>query len=111
MKYSELKNILKNETLVVPVEHSQADEEFEWNLFDALLQNHAVLSDGLQNNWDSESAGTFMYNKIGLRLMPYDLVKFDKLPAAQAKHFKRLILSPNGQKFIAHSKRIKNSEN
>jgi hypothetical protein len=108
MKYSELKAILKNEVLIIPAKHSGGDEDYEWNMFSGFLQNHSAFSDGIQNNLGSESAGGFMYKSIGLKLMPYDLVKFDKLPAAQAKYFKTLILSPNGQKFISHTKRLEN---
>ena len=110
MKYSELKQILSNEKVVIPVEHSGTDKEEEMDLLNLFLGNHSSISNGLQSNWDTSSAGGFLYSKIGLNLMPYDLVKFDKLPAAQAKYFKRLILSPNGQKFIAHFNRLKNAE-
>jgi hypothetical protein len=111
MKYSELKAILKNEVLIIPAKHSGTDEDYEWDMFSGFLHNHPAFSDGIQSNLDSESAGGFMYRNIGLKLMPYDLLKFDKLPAAQAKYFKRLILSPNGQKFISHTKRLENASN
>lgn len=101
MKYSELEKILKNENVTVPQEHSGTDGEIEIDLFNLFINNHEPLSEGLQSNWDSDSAAGFLYRNVGLKLMPYDLVKFDKLPAAQAKYFKRLILSPNGQKFIS----------
>lgn len=110
MKYSELESILRNEKIAVPAEHSETDGDYDWDLLNAFLLNHESLSNGIQSNYDSDSAGYWMYRNIGLKLIPYDLVKFDKLPAAQAKHFKRLIISPNGQKFIAHHKRIQNAE-
>jgi len=110
MKYSELKTILKKEKVVIPPPHSGEEEDVESDLLTLFLGNHPALCDGLQSNWDSESAGGFLYREIGLKLIPYELVKFDKLPAAQAKLFKRLIMSPNGQKFYAHFKRVQASD-
>lgn len=109
IKYSELKQILCNDKLTVPAKLSGSDDESEVDVFNLFVSNHATFSNGIQNNYDSDSAGSFLYNKVGLKVMPYDLVKFDKLPAAQAKHFKRLILSANGQKFIAHYNRLLNA--
>lgn len=110
MLYSELKNILSKEKIIVPPPHSGSDEDYETDLLNLFVGNHAAIGDGLQSNWDSESAGGFLYQQVGLKLIPYDLVKFDKLPAAQARYFKRLVLSPSGQKFITHYKRIKNAD-
>lgn len=108
MKYSELRNILINEKVVVPPEHSGTNEEIEINLLSLFLGNISSISNGLQSNWESNSGGGFMYNYIGLNLLPYDLAKFEKLPAAQARYFKRIVLSTNGQKFIRHFKRLAN---
>lgn len=110
MLYSELKNILGNEKIIVAPPHSGSDEDYETDLFNLFICNHAAIGDGVQSNWDSESAGGFLYRQVGLKLIPYDLVKFDKLPAAQARYFKRLVLSPSGQKFIAHYKRAQNAD-
>ena len=109
MKYSELKQILSNHKVTVPTTISGGDE-VEQNVLNLFLMNHTTFSNGLQNNFDSKSAGAFLYDQIGLKLMPYGLVKFDKLPAAQARYFKRLILSTNGHKFVAHYNRLKNFE-
>jgi hypothetical protein len=108
IKYSELKQILSNEKLTVPAVLSGEDEDIEVDVFSLFVKNYAIFSDGVKNNSDSDSAEAFLYNKIGLKVMLYELVKFDKLPAAQARHFKRLILSTNGQKFIAHYNRLLN---
>jgi hypothetical protein len=110
MKFSELKKILEKEKIVVPPPHSRSDEDVDSDLLTLFIGNNTAFSDGLQSNWDSESAGGFLYREVGLKLVPYDLVKFDKLPAAQAKWFKRLIISPNGQKFIAHFNRLRVSD-
>ncbi|MDN7123457.1 toll/interleukin-1 receptor domain-containing protein [Pseudidiomarina sp. 1APP75-32.1] len=110
MKFSELKKVLEQEKIVIPPPHSGAEEETESDLLTIFLGNYTTLCDGLQSNWDSGSAGGFLYREVGLKLIPYDLVKFDKLPATQAKFFKRLIISPNGQKFVAHFKRLRASE-
>ncbi len=111
MKYSELKQILSNDKLTVPPSISGSDDEVETDVLNLFLNNHTSFSNGIQSNYDSDSAGAFLYDNVALRLMPYDLVKFDKLPAAQARYFKRLILSPNGQKFISHYNRLKNAKN
>ncbi|WP_196159794.1 toll/interleukin-1 receptor domain-containing protein [Reinekea sp. G2M2-21] len=110
MKFSELTKILEKDKIVIPPPHSGSEEEVESNLLTLFIANHTSFGDGLQSNWDSESAGGFLYREVGLKLIPYELVKFDKLPAAQAKWFKRLIISPNGQKFIAHFNRLRVSE-
>jgi hypothetical protein len=41
-----------------------------------------------------------MYHEVGLRLVPYGLVSFAKLPAAQARFFKRLTVTAEGDKFV-----------
>lgn len=110
MKFSELKKILEKEKVIIPPPHSGTEEDLESDLLNLFLANYTALCDGLQSNWDSESAGGLLYREVGLKLIPYELVKFDKLPAAQAKHFKRLIISPNGQKFVAHFKRLRASD-
>jgi len=111
MKYSELKQILSNQKLTVPPEITKGDEEVETDVLTLLVLNHTTFSDGIRSDYNSDSAAAFLYRQIGLNIIPYDLVKFDKLPAAQAKFYKLLILSPNGHKFIAHYKRLQNAEN
>lgn len=104
--YSELVSILQNEKLTIPAKIVGKKEDVQLSLFEALIGNYQTLADGLQSNWESNSAGGFLYREVGLRLMPYNLMKFDKLPAAQAKWFKRVILSAEGHKLVAHYKRL-----
>lgn len=109
MKYSELKNILKSQKLNVPGALADKDEDFETTVFELFIANATIFSDGIQSNHESGSPGDFLYQKVGLQLVPYDLVKFEKLPASQAKRFKRLVLSSGGQKFIAHFNRLRHA--
>ncbi len=109
MKYSELKNILQRQKLVVPADLAGQEEDLETTVFDLFVANSATFSNGVQSNYESDSPGEFMYQKVGLQLVPYDLLKFEKLPAAQSKYFKRLVLSPGGQKFITHFNRLRNA--
>ena len=110
MPYSELVKVLENELLIIPSEITKEKKEREMTLFNAFVSNYEIVSDGVQSNWDNDTVGGYYYRNIALKLLPYDLVKFEKLPAAQAKWFKRLVLSGNGQKFISHYKRIKTQE-
>jgi hypothetical protein len=103
--FSELMTILGNEKITVPAKLAGAKEDHEMTAFEIFVANASVLSDGVQSNWDRDTAAGFMYGEVALRLLPYGLVQFDKLPAAQAKHFKRLIISPEGHKFLLQFKR------
>jgi len=104
--FSELLKILTSETVKIPSVHNQGKGEVESSLFVLFVGNAATLSNGLQSNYDAGTAGHFLYHELGLRLLPYGLVSFDKLPAAQAKYFKRLVISPEGHKFILQYKRL-----
>lgn len=104
--FSELVTVLSNEKITIPSEHAGGEGDKESSLFELFLGNAQAISDGLQSNWDKETAGGFLYQQVGLRLLPYGLVQFDKLPAAQAKWFKRLVVSPEGHKFVLQYKRL-----
>lgn len=107
MKYSELAKILKNENVIIPSEMNDGVEA-ETSVYILFVNNPAPFGQGLQSNYKDGSQEQFIYTEVALRLVQFDLVKFEKLPAAQAKHFKRLILTPAGQKFLTHYKRLKN---
>jgi hypothetical protein len=104
--FSEMVSILQSEKLTVPAKLIGKKEDVQLSLFEAFMGNYQALANGLHSNWDSDSAGGYLYHEVGLRLMPYNLMKFDKLPAGQAKWFKRLILSDEGHKLVAHYKRL-----
>jgi len=106
MPFSELMTVLGNERVTVPGKLSSAKEDQEMSVFEILFGNATAFSDGLQSNRDRDTATGFLYREVALRLLPYGLMQFDKLPAAQAKHFKRLIVSPEGHKFLLHCKRV-----
>lgn len=104
--FSELVSVLKNETVKIPAKHAGGKEDVNISLFELFVGNAKTLSDGLQSNWDRDTAGGYMYEELGLRLLPYGLVHFEKLPAAQAKWFKRLGISAEGHKFLLQYKRL-----
>ena len=104
--FSELVKILGNETVKIPPKHTNGKGEVETSLFDLFIGNANALSNGLQSNYDEGTPAHFLYHEVGLRLLSYGLVSFDKLPAAQAKWFKRLVISPEGHKFILQYKRV-----
>jgi len=103
--FSELVTILSKEKVRVPAKHTRGKDDVEQSLFELFVNNANALSDGLQSNWDRDSVGGFLYQELGLRLLPYGLVQFEKLPAAQAKWFKRIGISPEGHKFLFQCKR------
>jgi hypothetical protein len=103
--YSELVKVLGNEEIVVPAKHSGGEEDKEATLFQLFVGNSMILSDGLRSDWDRDTPAGWMYEEVGLRLLTYGLMQFEKLPAAQAKWFKRLIVSPEGHKFLLQYKR------
>lgn len=104
--YSEIVSILHNEKLMVPAKLVGKPEDVQLSLFETFVMNYQTLADGVQSNWESNTAGGFLYREVALRLMPYNLMKFEKLPAAQAKWFKRLVVSDEGHRFVAHYKRL-----
>lgn len=104
--FSELMRVLGNEKITVPAKLAAQKEDLEMSLFELFVGNAKALSDGVQSNWEPDTPGSFLYRELGLRLLPYGLVQFDKLPAAQAKWFKRLIVSAEGHKFLLQFKRV-----
>lgn len=104
--FSELVSVLKSETVTIPAKHAGGKEDVAMSLFDLFVGNAKALSDGLQSNWDRSTAAGYLYEELGLRLLPYGLVHFEKLPASQAKWFKRLGISAEGHKFLLQYKRL-----
>lgn len=103
--FSELMTILGNEKITIPAKLAETKDDHEMTAFEVFAANATALSNGVQSNWDKDTAAGFLYREVALRLLPYGLVQFDKLPAAQAKYFKRLIISPEGHKFLLQYKR------
>ncbi len=103
--FSELMTVLGNEKITIPAKLIDGKEDVEMTLFELFVSNAKTLSDGVQSNWEADTSGGFLYRELGLRLLPYGLVQFDKLPAAQAKWFKRLVVSAEGHKFLRQYKR------
>ncbi|MBB4767743.1 toll/interleukin-1 receptor domain-containing protein [Xanthomonas sp. LMG 8993] len=106
MPFSELMTILNNETIEVPPEISSEKTLSTTSVFSMFVANSRIFIDGVQSNWDRNTGGGFLYHEVGLRLVPYGLIQFEKLPVAQAKWFKRLTISPEGNKFILQCNRL-----
>ncbi|MFG6109829.1 toll/interleukin-1 receptor domain-containing protein [Stenotrophomonas nematodicola] len=104
--YSELVKILDDEKVKIPKEVSGIDEATEVSLLTLYMGNARFFMSGIQSNSDKGSPAAFLYTEVGLRMLPYGLLQFEKLPAAQAKWFKRLVVSSDGNKFIAHYNRV-----
>lgn len=103
--FSELVTILGNEKLKIPAKIAGQKKDAEQSLFDIFVSNANMMADGLQSDWEKDSAGGFMYQQVGLRLLQYGLTQFEKLPASQAKWFKRIGISSEGHKFLLQCKR------
>ncbi len=104
--FSEVVTLLRGETVTIPAKHAGGKGDVEITLLDLFVNNSEMFAAGLQSNYKSESAGEFMYRSMALPLLPYGLVQFEKLPAAQAKWFKRIGISADGNKFLLHYKRL-----
>lgn len=104
--FSELCNLLQNEVVTIPVKARNSKKESKYSLLDLFVMNYAQLAEGIDSNFEYGSADEFLYREVALRLIPYKLVKFEKLPAAQARWLKRIVLSDDGQIFLAHYRRI-----
>lgn len=103
--FSELVTILRNEPITIPANIAGTPKDIKMSLFEVFVGNYQSLADGVQSNWEHNTAGGFLYVEVALRLLPYNLVKFEKLPATQAKWFRRLAVSDDGHKFMAQYKR------
>ncbi len=104
--YGELVNILRSEMVVVPASVNADKIPRASPLLDLFVGNAKTLVDGVRNDYERNTAGAFLYNELALRLLPYNLVQFDKLSAADAKWFKRISVTPDGQKFLLEFKRL-----
>lgn len=104
--FSELVKLLSNETVKVPAELVGSKTDTQISLFDLFIGNAQALSEGLQSNWERGTHGGYLYQELGLRLLSYGLAHFEKVPAVQARWFKRIGISPEGHKFLLQYKRL-----
>jgi hypothetical protein len=104
--YGELVSILRSEMVVVPASVNADKIPRASPLLDLFVGNAKTLVDGVRSDYERNTAGAFLYNELALRLLPYNLVQFDKLSAADAKWFKRISVTPDGQKFLLEFKRL-----
>jgi hypothetical protein len=106
MPYSELVDILRSEMVIVPASVNSDKIPRTTQLLDLFVSNAKTLAEGVRSDYERNTAGAFLYQELGLRLLPYNLVQYDKLPAADAKWFKRLSITADGQKFLLEFKRL-----
>jgi hypothetical protein len=106
IQFSELSQILLKENVRIPPNVAGESKTTHASLWSLFINNQKIFANGVQSNWDADSPGGFIYHHVGLALLPYKLVKFEKLPAAQAKFFRRLVLSDDGMSFVVHAKRL-----
>jgi len=92
--------MLSTEKVMVPARLVGGFVDKELTVLEIFLANFNIFVDGVQSNCTRDTAGGFMYHEVGLRLVPYGLVSFAKLPAAQARFFKRLTVTAEGDKFV-----------
>lgn len=103
--FSELVRLLNKELVTVPSELNAGKGDKEVSLFELFVVNARTVSGGVQSNWDRKAYGGFCYHEVGLRLLPYGFVEFEKVPSAHAVLYKRLVVSSEGQRFILEVKR------
>ncbi len=106
MPYSELVGILRSELVIVPASVNEDKIPRTSPLLDLFVGNAKTLVEGVRSDYERHTAGAFLYNELALRLLPYNLVQFDKLPSSDAKWFKRISVTPDGQKFLLEFKRL-----
>ena len=104
--FSELLAMLNNEKVTLPARLVDGFVDRELTVLEIFLANFDSFVDGVQSNCERDTAGGFMYYEVGLRLVPFGLVNFAKLPAAQARFFKRLTVTAEGNKFILQYRKL-----
>lgn len=103
--FAELVAMLSHEMIIVPAKHTSGRGDVQQSLFELFVANANNLAGGLKSSVDVETPGGFLYRELAIRLIPYGLAEFEKLPAAEAKWYQRIRLSKEGQKFLLQYKR------
>jgi hypothetical protein len=109
MPVRELIALLYKEKITVPAKVTAQRKEFDTSLLELFVSNAQSLADGVLSTLGRDTYGGFVYHEVGLRLLPFGLVEFEKLLPQQAVWFKRLVMSSEGHKLIVYWKRL-NSE-
>lgn len=109
LPFSELEGLLRKETLVVPAQHTGGKGDLKHSLLEFFVINSKTLAGGIRSDADRETPAGFLYHALAVPLLQYNLTQFDKLPVAQAKWFQRISISPEGNKFLLHLKRVRSS--
>jgi len=102
MPFLELARVLEAEKIIVPAYIAGTDSDQTISLLDALINYCDALAGGVHSTWDPNEFAGFLYYSIAVKLLPFQLVKYEKLPAS--RHYQRIVLSANGQKFVSHFK-------
>ncbi len=105
MPFSELVRVLAAEEITVPAHIAGTDSDRTISLLKALIHYCDSLAGGVRSISDPNEDQGFLYYYVALKLLPFQLVKYDKLPASV--HWRRIVLSANGLKFVSHFKRLR----
>jgi len=102
--FSELFAVLASERITVPTSLARTDKPVETTLLELFVSGAEIFATGVTSTQDVDTAQGFFYHKLAPKLLPFQLVKFDKLPAS--RYYRQISLSATGKKFIAHWKRL-----
>jgi len=104
MPFSELMGILMSEKVTVPAHLAGAETDETRSLLSLFVSNADKLAGGVHSTWDRDKVVGFLYYSVALKLLPFQLTEYEKLPAS--RYYQRIVLSANGQKFITHFGRL-----
>jgi hypothetical protein len=99
---SELVRVLSSEKITVPAKLAKSDKDQSISVLELFVSNSHIFVKGVISTWEIDTPGGFFYQIVAPKLLPFQLVRFDKLPAS--RYYRQISLSPTGEKFIAHWK-------
>jgi hypothetical protein len=102
MTFSEMTNVLDSEKVTVPKEFSDKGTAFQASVLDIFVSHYPTFAAGLHSTYDGFPG--FLYYAVALKLIPFGLMKYEKLPASRA--YQRVVLSKEGEKFISLCRRL-----
>jgi hypothetical protein len=105
LPFEELAGLLLEESVMVPAALNEGKGDKKVPLLELFIWSARTLSGGAQSNWKQDTFGGFCYHEIGLRLLPYGFVQFEKVPPVHEAMYKRLAVSPEGHRFLLEVKR------
>ncbi|EYF03806.1 toll/interleukin-1 receptor domain-containing protein [Chondromyces apiculatus] len=98
--FSELVQALSALEVLVPADIARTEEPVKSNALQLFVANADLMTNGLVSTWDADKGGGFLYHQVALKLLPYRVVQYDKLPPNRT--YKQISLSPVGEKFVTY---------